>query len=366
MRIAVVGTRGFPGIQGGIESHCEKLYTRLSKKGCEVFVYTRKPYVNSNLLTFKGVTLIPVNCPRSKFFETIFHTFKSIFEANKLNPDILHIHAIGPSLFTPLARILGMKVVVTNHGPEYKRKKWPLPAKIFLRFCEWMGMAFTNEIIAVTQDIARNIKSKFGRGAAVIPNGVEIPSLTDADKALIKFGLHEKRYILTVGRFVPEKGFDYLIDAFNKGAFENWKLVIIGDADHEDKYSRDLKIKVNRNSDVILTGFLSGRSLQELYSNAGLFVLPSYYEGLPIVLLEAMSYGLSCIASDIPANKNVPLDNDRFFKVGDAKSLKEKMKNIINKKWDEDDRKRQISMIAEKYNWGEIAKETLKVYKRVT
>jgi len=373
MKIAVVGTRGFPNVQGGIESHCEQLYIHLAKEGCHVTVFTRKPYVASNLHTYKGVSLMPVSCPKNKFLEAIVHTFKSVLKARKLKPDILHIHAIGPSLFTPLARALGMKVIVTSHGPDYKRKKWPFPAKVFLKFCERMGMTFANEVIAIADYISDDVKRKFNRNTIVIPNGVKTPFLADTDDILRRFDLHKKKYILAVGRFVPEKGFHDLIEAFNSTridtfnhlGLDRWKLVIVGDADHEDKYSSDLKTTASKNSNIILTGFLTGQPLHELYSHAGLFVLPSYYEGLPIVLLEAMGYGLSCIASDIPANRNVELNEDRFFKAGDVNALTLKIKEFINKPWGEDEREKQIKIISEKYDWEKIADETLKIYRQV-
>lgn len=365
IKIAVVGTRGFPNVQGGIETHCEQLYTHMSEKGWNITVYTRRPYVDSELKEYKGVTLITLTCPKSKFFETIIHTFRGVIAAYKLKPDILHLHAIGPSLFAPLARMLGMKVVVTNHGPEYERKKWGLPAKLFLKFCERMGIMFAHEVITIALNISADIKKKYGRDSTVIPNGVNIPEMNDNEKYIGQYGLLKKRYILAVGRFVPEKGFHDLIDAFVQGDFGSWMLVLAGDADHEDKYSSDLKTKAGKYHNIILTGFLTGEPLHELYTHAGLFVLPSYYEGLPIVLLEAMSYGLSCITSDITANRNLELHEDRYFGAGDVDVLTGKMKKYINSPWGEKDIKKQTSLIAEKYNWSVLAEETLKVYKRV-
>jgi len=146
---------------------------------------------------------------------------------------------------------------------------------------------------------------------------------------------------------------------------DDWKLVIVGKADHEDRYSRSLKKKAENTKNIVLTGFLTGKPPQELYSHAGLFVLPSHYEGLPIVLLEAMSYGLSCIASDIPANRNVGLDDDRFFKAGDVNAIASKIEEFINKPFKEEEREKQIYTITEQYNWGRIAEDTLKVYKAV-
>jgi glycosyltransferase involved in cell wall biosynthesis len=366
MKITVAGTRGFPNVQGGIEKHCEKLYTHLAEKGLDIIVFTRAPYTTPDMKNYKGVTLIPVNCPRNKFLEAIVHTFKCVIKARKLRPDILHIHAIGPSLFAPFARVLGLKVLVTSHGPDYMRKKWSFPAKLFLRLCELAGMTFAHKIIAISQNIADDIKRKFKREPAVIPNGIEIPNITSGVQILKKFGLNEKKYILAVGRFVPEKGFHDLIEAFNNDDFKDLKLVIAGDADHEDNYSRNLKNQSRNNENIVLTGLLSEQPLQQLYNNAALFVLPSYYEGLPIVLLEAMSYGLPCIASDIPANQNVPLGGDNFFKAGDIESISAKMHEFINEKWTDEEKNSQINTIYQKYNWNKIANDTLKVYRNIT
>ena len=365
IKIAVVGTRGFPDIQGGVESHCENLYTELAKGDCDITVFARAPYTPPDSYNYNGIKLIPVTCPQNKFLEAIVHTFKSVIKARKLKPDILHIHAVGPSLFAPFARMLGMKVVVTNHGPDYERKKWPLPAKTFLKFCERMGIRYANEVITISKNIAGDIKKKYGRECTVLPNGVNIPQLSESDEILKKIGAQKKRYILSVGRFVPEKGFDDLIAAFNQGSFEPWKLLLVGDADHEDKYSLDLKKKASENHNIILTGFLKGQPLHELYTHAGLFVLPSYYEGLPIVLLEAMSYRLSCIVSDIPANRNIDLDEDRFFKTGDVTLLRGKIDKYVNEPWGEDAIRDQIDLISTKYNWSMVAEETMKVYKKI-
>ncbi len=365
MKIAVVGTRGFPGVQGGVETHCRQLYPRLADRGCDITVFARKPYVDTEPYNYKGVHVIPLDCPANKFLEAIVHTFRGVLKARAMKPDILHIHAVGPSLFVPLARLLGMKVVITNHGPDYNRKKWPPAAKIFLKFCERMGVVFANEVIAISGSIAADIKSKYGRDSVVIPNGVDLPAPPDTQNILKKYGLRKGGYILAVGRFVPEKGFDDLIGAFNRLAFRELKLVIAGDADHEDAYSRALKAKAGSNGNIVLTGFITGEPLQELYSHAGLFVLPSYHEGLPIALLEAMSYGLSCIASNIPANRNVELERERFFEPGNVTSLAEKIREFINRPWPAAERKKQIDLINGKYNWGKIADMTLAVCRKV-
>jgi len=376
MRIAVLGTRGFPDVQGGVEKHCENLYPLLAQKGCEIIVFGRAPYIGKTAIDYQGIKIIPLFCPKNKFLEAFVHTFCGIFAAKKVNPDILHIHAIGPALFVPLARLLGLKVVLTHHGPDYLRKKWNMPAKIILRLGEIFGTRRANELICVSESAADNIRKKYKRDVTVIPNGVVIPkgqgqspkngdSPLSTEDALKKFGLEKRKYILAVGRFVPEKGFDYLIEAW-KILNPDWKLVIAGDADHEDKYSLELKRKAARDKNIILTGFLTGQPLEELYSSAGLFVLPSYYEGLPIALLEAMSYGLSCIASDIPANREMGLSADRYFKPQNIEELALKIKYFREfGRLSEVERQEQLRMLNEKYNWEKIAEKTFEIYRKV-
>lgn len=366
MKIAVLGTRGFPNIQGGVEAHCENLYPLLAKQGCEVDVFVRKPYTGLKApAEYKGVKLIPLACPKNKFLETFLHTFLGVFAAKKLKPDILHIHAVGPSLFAPLACILGMKVVMTNHGPDYERKKWGKLAKITLRTGEKLGSRWSEGIISISENIGERIREKYHRDVAVIPNGVKPANIQETEETLKKYGLTKQKYILAVGRFVPEKGFHDLIDAFLLLNTKDWKLVIVGKADHEDYYSANLRKKASGNENIILTGFLSGQPLEELFTHAGLFVIPSYYEGLPIVLLEAMSYGLPCLASEIDANKCAGLSEERFFKPGDVFDMVYKMKAFMGRQLSEEEKKKQRELMEQNYSWDNIAQKTLELYRKV-
>jgi glycosyltransferase involved in cell wall biosynthesis len=362
MKIAVLGTRGFPNIQGGIESHCESLYPSLAGRGCEVIVFTRRPYVDPVCDSYKGVRLVPLPCLKNKYLEAFFHSLFGIFAARRLSPDILHVHGIGPSLVIPIARLLRLKVVMTNHGPDYERKKWGKFAKFILVLGEYLGTRFANGIICISESIADRVSRKYSRDVAVIPNGAALAQISKNSSVIKKYGLTRGKYILSVGRFVPEKGFHDLIEAFDH--IEEWKLVIVGEADHPDRYSLNLREKATKNKNIVLTGSLTGESLCQLYSHAGLFVLPSYYEGLPIVLLEAMSYSLPCIASDIPANRDLELDNDRFFKAGDIQALSAKIKQFIGVPLTFKERRSQTKKIAERYDWNKIADNTLKVYKQ--
>ncbi|MCG8430411.1 MAG: glycosyltransferase family 4 protein [Candidatus Omnitrophica bacterium] len=371
MRIAVIGTRGFPHVQGGIEKHCEHLYPLLARKGCEVVVYCRKPYMGADRpFTYKGVSMVPLPCPRNKYFETFFHTLIAVFAAYRIKPDILHVHAIGPSFFAPLARLLGMKVVVTHEGPEYRRKKWGAAAKAFLRCSEYLGCRFSQCIIAVAEYIAVMVRRKSAKEVVVIPNGIDLPHPVRRKKMVERFGLKSGKYVLAVGRFVPEKGFSDLMSAYGlllrkNGRFSDWKLVIVGDADHEDRYSLSLKRNAGSYSRIVLTGVLSGEELHEIYSHAGLFVIPSYYEGLPHTLLEAMSFGLPCLASDIKAHHNLGLPRSRFFPPGDISMLARKLERSVGVPLAGTEKMRQVSRITRNFNWEDIADRTLKVYNRV-
>ncbi|MBI5237145.1 MAG: glycosyltransferase family 4 protein [Deltaproteobacteria bacterium] len=366
IRVAVIGTRGFPGLQGGVEKHCEELYPRLVKLGCRVRVYARKCYVGPTRKDYKGVEIYPLWAPRKKSIEAVVHTFLAVLHAglNRKNFDIVHIHAIGPSLLAPLARMFGFKVIVTNHGPDYDREKWGFFAKTVLRMGERAGASFATRLISVSKHIKKTIEQRYNRQSLYIPNGVEIKPLTRPGALMGRYGLKKHGYALAVGRLVPEKGFHDLLDAF-AGIDTDWKLVIAGNADHEDDYSRGLREKAARDSRVVLTGFITGPGLSEVYSNAGFLVLPSYHEGLPITILEAMSYNLPVLASRIPANTELIENEERSFMPGDIAAMKEKISRAIHGDAGKDTAPANKKRIQEEFNWDNIAKETMKVYNSV-
>lgn len=366
MKVAVIGTRGFPEVQGGIENHCEHLYPLLVEKGVEVTVFTRKPYIKDyRRKSWKGVKFQCLWCPKKKSLETLVHTFWALIYARFSGIDIIHIHGIGPALMIPFARLLGLKVVMTHHGHDYKRDKWGCFARAVLKFGEQAGCRCANEVISISKGISNFVKNKFDRNACLIYNGVNAPKRIDCMGYIDSFGIRHGKYVLAVSRFVQEKGLHHLIAAFSQ-VNTDWNLVIVGDADHETDYSKQLKAQAANNSKIILTGSIYGNTLAEVYSNAGLFVLPSYHEGLPIVLLEALSYGLSVLASNIAPNIEIGLDENRYFAVGDEKALAQKLEYWIKKGLlSKEEQAKQIEMIAQKYNWNNIAEQTLRVYESV-
>ena len=363
MKIVVIGTRGIPNIQGGVETHCEELYPRLVAMGCDVTLIRRSCYVtdDNRISEYKGVKLIDVYAPRRKSTEAFIHTTLALMKARKLKPDIVHIHAIGPALCIPLAKMMGMKVVATNHGPDYDRQKWGRMAKSALRKGERLQARYSNHIIAISHVIVDILKKRHNRfhDVSIIYNGVNAPVKSTNTDYIESLGLKPGKYVLTMGRFVPEKRFDWLIEAFQRARFNGYKLVLVGDSDHNDQYSAQLKKMARENENVVLTGFIKGEKLNQILTNAALFVLPSTHEGLPISLLEAMSYNLDVLVSDIPANRLPELDKKDFFTVDSiyelTHSLSRKMKRPQH------DRQYDLS----NYNWDNIAKQTLDVYNSI-
>lgn len=361
MKIVVTGTRGIPGIQGGVETHCEELFPRLCRLGFEVHLVRRSCYINSEdtRKEFAGVKLRTIYAPHLKSLEALVHTFLAVIWAKKQKADILHIHAIGPAIMAPFARILGLKVVFTHHGPDYDRSKWGRFAKFFLKTGERLGTYSSNEIIVISDIIKKSLSEKYNRNNThLIFNGVVLPRITEQTGYINSLGLKSRMYVFALGRFVEEKGFDLLIRAFNRINPKNFALVIAGDSDHETPYSKRLKTLARENN-VVLTGFVKGDMLNELFSHARLFVLPSYHEGLPISLLEAMSYNLPVLVSDIPANLQVNLSGDRYFITGDENSLMDKFDQRLMNDF------APVHYDLSPYDWEKIALQTSEVYDSV-
>ena len=365
IKVVVVGTRGIPDVQGGIETHCQQLFPRLAKNGFDVTLYARKGYVKRNTpYEYEGVHVVPIGCLRNACMESVSHTLHCLIEVFKLRPDIVHIHAIGPAVFAPFFRLTGAKVVYTHHGQDYMRAKWGKNAKFVLRLGERMGTFFSHKIIVISTYIQNFLRETYKtKRTVLIRNGVEIHMDAPKDELSIlsRFGLEPKKYILGCGRFVEEKGFHDLISAYEKLPIElrdSYKLVIAGCPDHKSVYSQKLVERANKLG-VILTGFISGNVLFVVQRNARLFCMPSYHEGLPIALLEALSFNLDVVASDIPANTEVPLPRDCFATVGNVESLTSAIETHLKKDVHCD----FTSVIHKYYDWDKIAEQTAKVYR---
>lgn len=360
MRITVIGTRGIPNIQGGVETHCEELYPRLVKLNHSVRLIRRSCYVpeGDKLTEFKGVKLTNLFTVRRRTTETLLHTFLAVIWTRFKGTDLLHIHAIGPALFVPFARLLGLKVVFTHHGPDYNRAKWGPVAKSVLKLGEKWGTSGANEIIVISEVIRKSLEERYKRfDTNLIFNGVTPPVFSDHTDFIKSHGLEPRSYVLALGRFVEEKGFDLLIKAFSSLNRKDLKLVIAGDADHDMPYTRQLR-KLAEENNVVLPGFVRGEALHQLFTHARLFVLPSFHEGLPISLLEAMSYNLPVVVSDIPANKQIALPDDVYFTTGSLDSLASGLERTLAQEF------QPVRYDMTPYDWDKIAIQTEEVYKK--
>ena len=345
--VAVIGTRGFPGIQGGVEVHSYFLYTHM--RDTRVRLYRRRAYLTEqSAQSFPNIEYVDLPSTRIKGFEAVWHTLLSVLHIAFHRPDVVHIHNIGPGMFAPLLRLMGLRVVLTYHSPNYEHDKWNGPARWLLRQCEKLSLNFSNRLIFVN----RHQMEKCGalEKSVFIPNGIDPVTRSTATSFLEKHGIAQGNYLLAVGRLTPEKGLEYLVEAANRLP-QVQQVVIAGASDHDSTY-RELLERLDVNKKVIFTGFTTGEDLRQLYSHARCFVLPSVNEGFPMVMLEAMAYGLPILCSDIPGTRQVELPEEDYFTVRDVDSLCA----AITRQFAKPNEPQHYDL--EKYNWDTIAATT--------
>ncbi|WP_433527958.1 glycosyltransferase family 4 protein [Micromonospora sp. CA-263727] len=332
LRIAMIGQKGMPATYGGIERHVEELSSRLAARGHEVTVYCRQSYGAAPLDEYRGVRLRQVRTVPSKHLDAIVHSTTSTLAALRQRPDVLHYHGLGPGLVAPLPRHLSRaKVVLTVHGLDNQRAKWGWAARTVLDTAYWMSGRVPDERVAVSRGLAAHYDSEFGSSVRYIPNGVADPKHVAARHLAARFGLTAGNYLLLVGRLVPEKAADLLIRAFRRVPTE-MRLAVVGGSSFTDGFVARLREIAQGDPRIVFTGFAYGDLLAELYSHAAGFVQPSRLEGLPLTLLEAASYGLPVVASDISPHVEV-LERDgpgrRLFRDGSAEDLARVLSEVL-------------------------------------
>ena len=363
LRVTMLGIRGFPNVQGGVEKHAESLACALTGLGCEVEAVLRSGYVAKDQpLRWRGVKLARVWAPRITGAEAFVHTLLGVLRAALHRPEILHIHAIGPAFFTPLARAFGLRVVVTYHSRNYQHKKWGSFARAILRVGERTGMVFANGRIAVSDGLAKYLTRTYRLPVSTIPNGIDRPRRVRSTEISRTFGLAANRYVLMVARIDEDKRQLDLIEAYARLRMPDWKLALVGAADYSSVYAREVGQAAEKTPGVVLLGQRTGAALAELYTHAGCFVLPSRFEGQPIAVLEAASYGLPVILSDIAAHREIAVPRARYFAVGDVAALTAQLEQICQTPADGPDAFECDRLLA-KHNWETIAQRTLAVYR---
>ena len=370
LRIAMLGHKRIPSREGGIEIVVEELATRMAKKSHSVTCYNRKghnvagsEFDGTKLKTYKGVTLQEVFTIDKRGLAAMTASVSASLRAALGNYDVVHIHAEGRFMCW-LPKLFGKKVIVTVHGLDHQRAKWGKFASWYIRSGEKNAVRFADEIIVLSKGVQDYFQNTYGRTTRFIPNGVNKAKLRKARQITEKWGLTKDSYILYLGRIVPEKGERYLIEAFKQTKTDK-KLVIAGGSSDTQAFMDELKSLAKDDDRIIFTGFVQGEILEELYSNPYIYTLPSDLEGMPLSLLEAMSYGNCCLTSDIPECTEVIEDKALLFRKSDVSDLKAKLQNACDHPEMVDSYKAQAEeFICRKYNWDDVVEKTLKLYQR--
>lgn len=361
MKIAMIGQKGIPATYGGVERHVEELSRRLVQRGHEISVYSRM-YYTAVRGRHHGVRILRLPSINTKHLDAASHCLLSTVDSLFRDFDVVHFHALGPSVFSFAPRVRGTASVVTIHGLDWERQKWGAAARWLLRRCETPALRFPNRTIVVSKALQDYFKERHKGSTVVIPNGTTVPVHRPAQK-ILKFGLDPGKYLLFVGRLVPEKGVHFLAEAFRRIP-TNMKLAIAGGSSFSEDYVNQLmKFKSDR---ILLLDYVFGDVLEELWSNAYFVVQPSTMEGLSISLIEALSYGKCVLTSDIPANMEVVEDCALPFRSGDVDDLEAKLRLLLDRPdlvrgYEEKCR----SHVVERFSWDRIVEQTEAIYREV-
>lgn len=369
LNIAMLGHKRIPSREGGIEIVVEELSTRMVETGHSVTCYNRsghhvsvKEFDGGSHKEYKGVKLKSVFTINRKGLAAMTSSFFGAICAAFGKYDVVHFHAEGPCAMLWLPKMFGKRCIATIHGIDWQRAKWGGFASKYIKFGEKVAVKYADEIIVLSEGVQKYFMETYERKTAFIPNGVNRTVLRSPKLIKEKYGLDKDEYILFLGRLVPEKGITYLIDTFKKVQTDK-KLVIAGGSSDTDAFMNELKKLAEGDDRIVFTGFVQGQMLEELYSNAYLYTLPSDLEGMPLSLLEAMSYGNCCITSDIAECAEVVEDKALLFKKSDVDDLEEKLQYAC----DNPDAVKQLKdgaadFICSKYNWDDVVEQTLKLY----
>lgn len=372
LRVAMLGHKRVPSNEGGVEVVVEALSAGLAERGHSVTCYNRAGSHVSGAehalpagSVYRGIRLVTVPTLEKKGYAAVISSFFAAARAAFGRYDVVHIHAEGPAFFSWLPKLFGKRVVVTVHGLDWQREKWNGGfASKFIHLGEKCAVRFADEIIVLSENVRQYFQDTYGRDTRFIPNGVTAPKLESPRLIEEKWGLQKDSYILYLGRIVPEKGETYLIEAFKQVKTDK-KLVIAGGSSDTERYMQELKVLAAEDERILFTGFVQGQLKDELYSNAYVYTLPSDLEGMPLSLLEAMSYGNCCLVSDIPECAEVVEDKAVRFRKSDVDALRDRLQILC----DQPDivegyREHAAGFILNKYGWNDVVEKTLALYRR--
>ncbi|MFQ9516358.1 MAG: glycosyltransferase family 4 protein [Eubacterium sp.] len=366
----MLGHKHVPSREGGVEIVVEELSTRMVQMNYDVTCFNRsghhvsgKEFDSKKQKEYKGIKIKQVFTINRKGFAAMTASVFAAIRAALGKYNVAHFHAEGPCVMLWLPKLLGKRCIVTIHGLDHQRAKWGKMASAYIMIGEKMAVRYADEIIVLSKNVQEYFKNTYGRKTNFIPNGVNRAVRKEPDLIKSRLGLEKDGYILYLGRIVPEKGLTYLIHAFGQVKTDK-KLVIAGGASDSDAFMRELKNMAKEDDRIIFTGFVQGKMLDELYSNAYVYTLPSDLEGMPLSLLEAMSYGNCCLVSDIPECADVVEDKAEVFRQGNIKELAAKLQMLCDDKRKVEEYKEQAAeFICAKHNWDRVVERTVELYR---
>lgn len=371
LKIAMIGHKRIPSREGGVEIVVEELTTRMIDLGHQVTCYNRKghhvsgsEFDTTTLSEYKGVQLKNVWTLDKKGLAALTSSFSAALKAAFGKYDVVHFHAEGPCAMLWIPKLFGKRCIATIHGLDWQRAKWSGFASKYIQFGEKIAAKYADEIIVLSKNVQKYFQTTHQRTTRFIPNGVNRPIIREAKEILDQYGLKKDSYILYLGRIVPEKGLRYLIEAFKQVQTDK-KLVIAGGSSDTQDFLDEIKELAKQDQRILFTGFVQGTILDELYSNAYIYTLPSDLEGMPLSLLEAMSYGNCCLTSDISECKEVVEDKAVIFQKSNVLDLKQKLQALCDNPAIVQKHKAEATdFICKKYNWDDVVRKTLELYSK--
>lgn len=370
LKIAMIGHKRIPSREGGVEIVVEELSTRMVESGYQVICYNRKghhvsgaEFDSATLSEYKGIKLQSVWTLDRKGLSALTSSLSAAIKAAFGKYDVVHFHAEGPCAVLWIPKLFGKRCIATIHGIDWQRAKWSGLASKYIKFGEKVAAKYADEVIVLSKNVQKYFQLNYQRQTQFIPNGVDRPIRRNVEEIYDKYGLRKDSYILFLGRIVPEKGIQYLIEAFKKVKTDKY-LVIAGGSSDTQEFLNEIRNMAKDDERILFTGFVEGNTLDELYSNAYIYTLPSDLEGMPLSLLEAMSYGNCCLTSDISECKEVIEDKAILFKKSDVSDLQDKLQYLC----DHPDiiehyKSESTDFICNKYNWDDVVNKTMKLYK---
>jgi glycosyltransferase involved in cell wall biosynthesis len=351
MKIAIIGTRGIPASYSGFETSVQETAVRFAKNGYDISVYCRSNHYKEKLDSYQSVKLIYLPSLKTKFFDTVSHTLLSIFSAAIKRYDAIILYGVGNSIFIPLLKLFGFPVISVVDGADWERAKWGKFAKWFLRFNRWFSVRFSDYYVVDNELLAKRYEEEFHKKPVYIPYGANKKSVPERE-ILEKLGLKEKEYIIFIGRFVKEKGIEFLIENFKK-TNSGMKLVIVGGNDVDKEYENSLRALGNE--EVIFAGFLYGPDYEYLLSKSLFYVSCSFLEGTSPSLLSAMSLNGFALVSDLDENLETLKGSCCTFKTGNSQDFIEKANYLFNhKEMIEAEHIKTQKVVDTYYDWDKI------------